>query len=448
MKNKIYIILSIFIFFQFPLNLNAKILSLDRFGFKYNLLGLKLYGQNLESGLNFATEQGLSYKINKRFGASFIFNHGFFSGVLTDTNKSFSTEIVSYDLLGDANLYSKFGFTIFSTFGMGLLHYQHRGIGIDSSGSFLGGNIGFSFTFGTGISRKINSSLSAAFNVDYHFTTSNDLDEMSTGNNNSYLCYKFGVIYHFKSRAAKDKKSGNDVTAQINENPNEMLDHTKNDEVNNSTADLNSALKENNELQVQLEEKNEIIYQKEQTLIGVTDQLSLAKDRIIELENRMGQRTERATSQNIAQNNSINNISSSDIQAVENAANSQKTQRIDFNTIYEKGIQFIKARKYNEAIVQFNLLLENFPDHKEASDCQYFLGLCYFVQNNMPSSIEVLRNVEGYAQSTKKDAALYLLGRCYIKQNNSEIAKRTLNQLIKKYPNSSYRTKAQQLLNR
>ncbi len=85
---------------------------------------------------------------------------------------------------------------------------------------------------------------------------------------------------------------------------------------------------------------------------------------------------------------------------------------------------------------------------KKLSEKELYIADFYFKQKNYKSAQgryqSVLKKYSGFNLNEK---ALFRLGLCYYHQNDKHLAKETLNQFIKQFPNSSFLNEAKVVLN-
>jgi tol-pal system protein YbgF len=155
--------------------------------------------------------------------------------------------------------------------------------------------------------------------------------------------------------------------------------------------------------------------------------------------------------------NEINTLRSAVVEKKENvdilenrlaAAPSAGGSSVSFSRAYEEALSKFYAKRYQEAIDQFNSLLAQFPDHSLASNCVYWIGESYFGSGNYQEAITAFNRIASYPRSLKKDDALLMLGRAHFQLNQREEARQAFNRLIQEYPTSEFVGKAQEWLNR
>lgn len=119
-----------------------------------------------------------------------------------------------------------------------------------------------------------------------------------------------------------------------------------------------------------------------------------------------------------------------------------------FSRAYEEALSQFYAKRYSEAITQFNTLVAQFPDHSLASNCVYWIGEAYFGSGNHREAANAFNRVLSYPRSLKKDDALLMLGRAHMQLNQKEEARQAFDRLIKEFPTSEFVAKAEEWLNR
>ncbi|MFQ5770777.1 MAG: tol-pal system YbgF family protein, partial [bacterium] len=109
-----------------------------------------------------------------------------------------------------------------------------------------------------------------------------------------------------------------------------------------------------------------------------------------------------------------------------------------FSEIYEEALANYYNKSYSEAISLFKVLLQQYPNHTLASNCQYWIGQSLFAMNRFQESIDAFYKVLSYERSLKKDESLFILGKAYLKIGSGERAKESFSRLIREYPNSEF----------
>ena len=409
-------------------------LSASRMGVGFNLGGQKIYCES-PSGIGFGMEVYAKYKINPRFSSTVALGYGELSdGNLIFGEASYSTDLVTLDIKCAANLMTEGNFIPYGYLGVGGFYFNYTGVNEASyPGRFLGGYGDASFFIGGGFETRINPTFSLEFNMDYRFTTGDDLNGIFIGANDGYLNFRGGVTYYLAPSSMGGSKSGVELSEK---SPlDEITDEGKGDSPDNElnalvegldsydeASDANMAMEEYIKLKSRVDQLSDAIRQKEMEIEELKSQLVVRKEKITNLESNLRKR-------------------GGGLEA------SLNVDLSDFAASYEQALQNYYSREFDAAIYLFNTLLETSPTHKLVSNCQYWLGECYFGQGDYSQSVEAFQKVLAYEQSFKRDDALLMMGRSYIKLGDKETAKQMFDQLMTEYPDSEYFQKAQQYAN-
>ncbi len=119
-----------------------------------------------------------------------------------------------------------------------------------------------------------------------------------------------------------------------------------------------------------------------------------------------------------------------------------------FKQRYKLGLQNFYNKNFNEAIKIFSSLLSSNPDHRLASNCQYWIGECYNAMKDYRKAIEAFTQVLNYRYSYKLDDALLMSGICNLKIGNRITAREKFQELLSRFPESEYAPKAIRYLGR
>lgn len=117
------------------------------------------------------------------------------------------------------------------------------------------------------------------------------------------------------------------------------------------------------------------------------------------------------------------------------------------NQAYETALSQFKAGKYKEAAASFAGFVQKYPDSTLAPNAQYWLGNAWYAQRNCAKAIDAHSVVTAkYAASAKAPDAWLAIATCQQEMGNAAGAKRSLDTLLVKYPNSPAAEAAQQRL--
>lgn len=110
---------------------------------------------------------------------------------------------------------------------------------------------------------------------------------------------------------------------------------------------------------------------------------------------------------------------------------------VDPKQLYDAAYLDLTKGKYDLAITGFSNYLKYFPETEQAANAQYWLGECYYAKKNYTrSAIEFHKVLENYSTGAKVPSALYKLGLSLLELKSTEQAKKYLQELVDKYPNT------------
>jgi tol-pal system protein YbgF len=416
-------------------NLTAQILTANRFGLGFNVGGQKIYCEE-PSGLGLGMEGYARYKISPRFFTTFAFGYGELreKTFIISNDSKYATDLITLDIKGAVNLLTEGNIMPYAYLGLGVFHFSYNGVGQNMlPGRFLGGYFDGSFIIGGGIETKINPNVALDMYMDYRFTTGDDLNNKVWGAKDGYLNIRAGATYYLAPSLGSGSRKGIDLTdgTPIQELSDEGTGESPDEELNSliegldnydEAADANLAMEEYIRLKSRVDQLNDAIQQKEHEIEELKSQLSIRKEKIAELEGNLRNRGGAL-------------------------ASSLNADLSDFATSYEQALQQYYSREFDAAIYLFSMLLETSPTHRLSSNCQYWLGECYFGQDNYSMALEAFQKVLSYEESFKKDDALLMMGRCYIQLGDKQTALTMFDRLMSEYPDSEYYQRAQRYAN-
>ncbi|MCX6639444.1 MAG: tetratricopeptide repeat protein [bacterium] len=118
----------------------------------------------------------------------------------------------------------------------------------------------------------------------------------------------------------------------------------------------------------------------------------------------------------------------------------------NYQADYDKARGLFEKKSFKQAEAIYTALLQSEPDHKLASNCQYWLGECYYGQKQYETALAEFQRVFTYAKAPKADAAQLKIAVCYMQLKKYEEAREELNRLLSAYPSSEYVPRARALL--
>lgn len=119
-----------------------------------------------------------------------------------------------------------------------------------------------------------------------------------------------------------------------------------------------------------------------------------------------------------------------------------------FKENYEAGLQQFYDKQYREAIRIFSGLMTSNPDHRLASNCDYWIGECFNAMGEYRNALDSFGKVMNYRTSYKFDDALLMSGLCYLKMGDRITARENFQELVSRFPDSEYAPKAMRYLGR
>jgi tol-pal system protein YbgF len=109
----------------------------------------------------------------------------------------------------------------------------------------------------------------------------------------------------------------------------------------------------------------------------------------------------------------------------------------DPNQLYDQAAQDLTQGRYALALQGFRDFVRRFPTAELSDNAQYGVGECFFAQSQFDSAAtEYARVEEGWTQGDKVPAALYKLALSRDKLGQKDAAKKTFEDLVKRFPNS------------
>lgn len=101
---------------------------------------------------------------------------------------------------------------------------------------------------------------------------------------------------------------------------------------------------------------------------------------------------------------------------------------------YDQALQIYHKRNYDQAIKEFQGLLESGIRQDLADNCDFWIGMSYFSLKRLKDAINSFEKVLGYANSNKAEESYFMLGQSYEQLKDNEKAKLMFETLIKKFP--------------
>jgi tol-pal system protein YbgF len=115
--------------------------------------------------------------------------------------------------------------------------------------------------------------------------------------------------------------------------------------------------------------------------------------------------------------------------------------------VYLQAFGDYASGRYQQAIRGFKTFLQRFPNNSYNSNAQYWLGDCYFNQQQYVTAIqefELLLN--SYPSAPKSPDAFFKIALSQLQLGETDKARQTINTLNQRYPKSTAAQKAQELV--
>jgi len=107
------------------------------------------------------------------------------------------------------------------------------------------------------------------------------------------------------------------------------------------------------------------------------------------------------------------------------------------NQLYDQASQDLTQGRYALALQGFRDFVRRFPAGELSDNAQYGVGECFFAQSRFDSAaVEYGRVEAGWPQGDRVPAALYKLALSRERLGQAEPAKKTFEDLVKRFPNS------------
>ena len=105
---------------------------------------------------------------------------------------------------------------------------------------------------------------------------------------------------------------------------------------------------------------------------------------------------------------------------------------------YLRAFSDYASGRYSQAIAGFERFLESFPDNEYAANAQFWIGECYYQQQQYEqAAVEFLTMAENHSQSGRTPDALYKAASAYQKLGRDNQARQILDLLRQRYPRSA-----------
>jgi tol-pal system protein YbgF len=115
--------------------------------------------------------------------------------------------------------------------------------------------------------------------------------------------------------------------------------------------------------------------------------------------------------------------------------------------LYRRAFNGFREARYGQAILDFEEFLRRYPNHEYADNAQYWIGECYYSQNEYEQAIlEFSRVLERYPRESKAPDALVKIGLCYEKLGDPGKARVFWKRVVSEYSDTEAAGQARKLL--
>lgn len=115
--------------------------------------------------------------------------------------------------------------------------------------------------------------------------------------------------------------------------------------------------------------------------------------------------------------------------------------------LFDAGVNDFNARRYAQAEKSFTDFLNNYKDHTQAAEAQFYLAECYFHRNQYADAALAYDTViKKYPKSSSAPGAYLKQGISFSKLKQKDAAKARLQELINKFPKSPEAARAKSFL--
>ena len=105
---------------------------------------------------------------------------------------------------------------------------------------------------------------------------------------------------------------------------------------------------------------------------------------------------------------------------------------------YQQAFTLLKEARYEKAITAFQDYLARFPAGANADNAQYWLGEAHYVTRNFKQALQAFQTiVDKSASSPKRPDAMLKTGFVHYELGKWDAARKSLNEVIQTYPNTS-----------
>lgn len=401
----------------------------------------QLYSDNAVTPFGPGGNGLFTYRISDRFSLSL---HAGYNVVKfkpsTNPTVTTTTDMVYGDLIGDFELTDKGIVRPFLMAGVGGFNFKNPA---DGKRYFDGEAL-----VGGGFRVFFNPLAAFTLSGDARYTTGDDLDFPKNNNiNDAYFAIRGGLTFYMGKRSTDFREDDlfTTVSDQIDQAGDDPLfiEGDETNALNSESGDYNDFLARLSALETGDTSNLSDRGKQDVKNVKMEEYLRL-KSKLDELSSAIEGKESEIT--NLRENLPANGGQSGNYGSSSSFSSSGPIEITNFSNAYETALNRFYSRRYTDAIGIFEKLLERYPNHSLASNCEYWLGECFFNSGDYNRAIETFERVIQYPRSLKKDDALLMIGRSYMALNMNAKAQEAFNRLIREYPNSEFVVKSEQYL--
>ena len=420
--------------------------------FGQNLNGTHGLGMGINLGLNqqysearstpFGPGVGLYYlrNLSDRFNLRLEGGYNQLAIRVGNPLKKYTTDLIYLDLVGGFDLKSGSRLRPFVEGGIGAFNFNM--IGTAGKRYFDG-----EFMLGGGLRWLLSQKFALSLSGDLKYTTGDGLDGNLQGGNSimdMYFSIRSGLTMRMGKKSVDSGIEGENFTDNLE------IEDLSGDE-NMTVSDLDAEPGADDNLLKQLSGMDDIQLAGQGGNSLAMQEYNRLKTRIEELKGSIDSReTEIFTLRKTmgqTDKNKTETDAESEFLIVENNYNQTMVSSItQFSSGYESALNLFYSHRYQDAVDKFQALMAKFPNHVLVSNCEYWVGECFFYTGNFTRAIVSFDRALAAEQSLKKDDALLMIGRSYIELGDDEKAHDALARLLREFPDSEHLQKARELL--
>jgi tol-pal system protein YbgF len=177
-------------------------------------------------------------------------------------------------------------------------------------------------------------------------------------------------------------------------------------------------------------------------ILGVREELARLRGQIETLTYENEQSKKRQQDFYLDLDNRLRNLESNGVVNRVGSADTAAEARI-----FDSALDLFKGGKYKEAVTAFTAFVAEYPQSDLAPNAQFWLGNAWYAQNKCKETIDAQAQVPArWPDSARAPDALLAIANCQRDWGNSAVSRRTLTDLVDKYPDSQAATQARQRL--